>query len=217
MSVQTPTILHERLAPLAISRCLCPHLRRGGAVSEARWPCPRCIGCDPNSSSRSPISVGLTSRCSDTLSLSDCGRINRRAKSGGKRRQSAAAVGGSSQSEAGARAAAAGCRCECWPYDRKDHAACFSGCTPAAVTTRKSSLRSTQMREGLRSKYSRSRFGFSPVGARRYCSIRFCIVSISSWINWRRDLFDSRLYAVSSFRPASSCTPHRNTNHAKVQ
>ena len=35
----------------------------------------------------SPISVGLTSRCSATLSLSDCEKTNRRAKFGGRRRR----------------------------------------------------------------------------------------------------------------------------------
>jgi DNA ligase D-like protein (predicted ligase) len=68
-------------------RCRCPHLRRERAGSAARWPCLRCIGCDRNSSPRSPISVGPTSRCCAILSLSDCGKISRRGRSGGKWRR----------------------------------------------------------------------------------------------------------------------------------
>ena len=85
MSVQTLAMLHERLAPLATATdaaVLAP--AAAGVGSAARWPCPRCIGCDPNSSPRSPISAGLTSRCSATLSLSDCGTTSRPARFGGR-------------------------------------------------------------------------------------------------------------------------------------
>jgi bifunctional non-homologous end joining protein LigD len=84
MSVKTLAMLHQRLEPLAPRRCRCPHLRRGGAGSAVRWPCPKCIGSDRNSSPRSPISVGPTSRCYATPSLSDCETISRPARFGGK-------------------------------------------------------------------------------------------------------------------------------------
>ena len=59
MSVKTLAMLHERLAPLAtVDDAAVLTSAAAGAGSEARWPCPRCIGCDPNSSPRSLISVG---------------------------------------------------------------------------------------------------------------------------------------------------------------
>jgi DNA ligase D-like protein (predicted ligase) len=75
MSVRTLAMLDQRLEPLATSKTplSSPPPRRAG--SEARWPCPRCIGCAPRSSPRSPILVGPTSRCRATLSLSDCEKI----------------------------------------------------------------------------------------------------------------------------------------------
>jgi hypothetical protein len=67
------------------SRCPFHHSERAGSVG-------RCIGCDPNSSLRSPISVGPTSRCLATLSLSDCEKINRPGTFGGKWRADRKAI-----------------------------------------------------------------------------------------------------------------------------
>ncbi len=83
MSVKTLAMLHERRR-WRPRRCRCPRAYHGGVGSADRWPSPRCTGCDRNSSPKSPISAGPTSHCSATLSSSDCERISRRARCGGK-------------------------------------------------------------------------------------------------------------------------------------
>ena len=88
MFVRTLAMLHQRLEPVGDREdAAILTLHRAGAGSEARWPCPRCIGCDRNSSPTSPISAGPTSHCSATLSSSDCERISRRARCAGRRRR----------------------------------------------------------------------------------------------------------------------------------
>ena len=84
MSVQTLAMLHQRLAPLATPQMPLSSPPPRKIRSAARWPCPRCIGCDPNSSPRSLISAGPTSHCSATLSLSDCVEISRPGTFAGK-------------------------------------------------------------------------------------------------------------------------------------
>ena len=67
MSFETLAMLHKRVEPLATAKMPLSSPPPRGSPSEARWPCPKCTGCDRNSSPKSRISAGLTSRLRHTV------------------------------------------------------------------------------------------------------------------------------------------------------